>query len=76
MMLRGHSHTTVLWLCIQELLLALLGGLYGMLGIELRLTVGKANTLPPTIALVPRAAQLGTWFGGTGCGGTEPAILT
>ena len=45
---RGHS-----WLCPQELPLAVLREPYGMLGIEPRLAVCKANAVPIVLLLHP-----------------------
>ena len=41
---RGYS-----WLCTQELLLAVLGGPYGMLGVEPGLAACNANALPTVL---------------------------
>ena len=49
MMLRGSS-----WLCTQESLLAVLGGPYGMLGIEPGSAACKANALPAVLSLQPQ----------------------
>ena len=47
-MLRADS-----WLCTQESLLAVLGGPYGMLGIEPGSAACKANALPAVLSLQP-----------------------
>ena len=48
-MLKGYS-----WLCTQELLLAVLGGPYGMPGIEPGSAACKANALPAVLSLRPQ----------------------
>ena len=45
------------WLCTQESLLAVLGGPYGMLGIEPGSAACKAHALPAVLSLQPAACE-------------------